>query len=966
MYRPLSGILLRAPLLPVGALARARRALGAHPLGATAVEMASASLARAKAGAARDRAIDRYARRAAFRATPSGLLAGVCMGTLGQTTDLATGTPVAHFAPSWARLDALARALLDDPAVRARVRLRTAPSALRGAATVHWLGPGEPFSEERAADLDQPLTAILDATIGWTPWPEVGAHATSDGLDGDADGGDDLLLVLIDDGLLQTDLAPPLVGPAPGERLRDRLSAIGRTDDAEALEAALAALREGDLARGRRALASLPGQAERDVQPVLVHRPRKTPRLERAAVERAARLVPLLVRLQEALAPPAAERFASGTFNDALDASTEIFGAGAFDLGALAAGDYGVEIAGEGEAPISTPAPALLALLVGAVATAGRQKKIEAALDPQALAMALADQVDTPLPATAELFLAPVPRRSGRPPGTGWLLGLHAPAGASFGRFAHALGAPLQEACADIAGAERRLRPHEARLDVAFAPSAALADLCTHPKVRARALALTRWTDAGDDLAPRDLELCADPADPRALSLRARDGGTAGTVATVVPSPLARVRSATAPAGVNRLLLGWSLQRQQAPWAFSPGPLADLDFIPRLLLDGFVIAPASWRLPPEIRSLGRAALTRWRRGARVPRFVQVGEGDQLYPVDLSAPGALADLADYQRVFEIWPPLDVTVDRDGRRIEVVVAVVDDAPPPTETSAVGRVPPPRQAPPLAGWRTFKLYGAQTRQDEILARAIAPAIRDGQRTHEIDAWFFQRYVDGPGRRPHLRLRVHGSGPALPFESRLLAALPPLRADGALTAVEIGEYYPERGRFAEAELPALHAIFQSDSETAAALIAFDVSDPTLLLVEAFDALASGMGLDLAQRHALARARRSAAELSTGPQDEDRLQADADFRRHGHALRAALSGTGAGAARSDTGAGAVLADHRARVAAAARGLPPAARTRLLPTLLHLCAVRLAGPDPDAERLAYTFWERTLEGLRKR
>jgi hypothetical protein len=33
--------------------------------------------------------------------------------------------------------------------------------------------------------------------------------------------------------------------------------------------------------------------------------------------------------------------------------------------------------------------------------------------------------------------------------------------------------------------------------------------------------------------------------------------------------------------------------------------------------------------------------------------------------------------------------------------------------------------------------------------------------------------------------------------------------------------------------------------------------------------------------------------------------------------------------------------------------------------LLHLSAVRLVGPDPDAERLGYTFWERTLEGLRK-
>ncbi len=972
MYVPLSRVLLRAPLLPVGVLARARRALAAHPLGAAAVEIASPALARAAAGASRERAMVRYARRAAFRPTPSGLLAGVCVGTLGRTTDLATGTPVAHLAPSWARLDALARALLDEPAVRERVRLRSAPSAVRGAATVHWVGSGDPMAETHTADLDDRLQAILDLTQRWAPWPEVRARARGDDADvgdGDGDGtdagrdadADELLLVLIDDGLLQTDLAPPLVGAAPGERLRDRLAAIGCTDGARLLETAIAALTDGDLARGRAALAALPGQSERDVHAVLVHRPRKVPRLERAAVERAARLVPLLVRLQEALTPPVAERFASRAIADALDASTEIFGAGAFDLAALAAGDYGVEL-GEAEKQVEDPAapanpsPALLALLVDAIANAARGRQMEAVLDADALSAALADHAVAPLPATAELFVAPMRRRPGGRPGAGWLLGLHAPAGASFGRFVHALGAPLEDACAEIVAAECRARPDQERIDVAFAPSAALADLCAHPQVRPRTLALTRWTGAEGDLAPRDLELVADPAAPTALALRTRGPG-----APIVPSPLARVRSTAAPAGMIRLLAGWSLHRQHAPWAFSPGPLADLAFIPRIVVDGFVIAPASWRLPRALRDGGgRTALLRWRREARVPRFVQVGEGDQLFPVDLSAPEARADLAGLAeggRIFEIWPPLDAVVDRDGRRIEAVVAVVDDAAPPgSETVGVGRVPPPREAPPLPGWRTFKLFGTPDRQDELLAEAVVPAIRQAQDAREIDAWFFLRYVDGPGRRPHLRLRVHGTPSAAAFEARLLAALAPAREDGAIATIEIGEYHAEHGRFTPADLPAVHTIFESDSEAAVALLADPDLDRVLLLARALDALASGMGLNLDERHAIAHARRQTAEAWTGVDDEARRQADADFRNHGRALRAALGGAPAGE---------VLARHRDRIATAARDLPADARARLLPTLLHLCAVRFAGPDPDAERLAYTLWERTLEGLRQ-
>jgi lantibiotic biosynthesis protein len=969
MYVPLSRVLLRAPLLPVRALARARRALLADPLGALAIELASPSLAASRPGPARERAIDRYARRAAFRSTPSGLLAGVCLGKLGPKTDLGTGTPAARFAPSWARLDALARAMLDEPDVRERVRLRRAPSALCGERTVQWVGPGDPFDDVRTAELDERLAGVLEATERWRPWPEVRTLVCGDGDPAAAGDADELLVLLVDDGLLQTDLAPALIGSAPGARLRERLAAIGRAGEAHTLGRALRALGGGDLPRGREILAALPGQSARDLQSVLVHRPARMPQLERAAVERAARLVPLLVGLQEALAPPAAERFASHHLADALEGATEIYGAGAFDLGALATGEYGVELdEGDDGPPAASPPPALLVLLNDAFADAARRRQVEIQIDPEALARALGDGPVPPLPPTAELFVVPTARRRGDAPGTGWLLGLHAPAGASFGRYLHALGAPLERACHEIAAAESRARPDRETLDVAFAPSSELADLCAHPRIRRRTLALTRWTDGGDELTLRDLELCADPGLPATLALRTRAEGT-----PVVPSPLSRVRSSTASAGAVRLLVGWSLQRQHAPWAFAPGPLADLAFIPRLVLDGFVIAPASWRLPPEVVAGGRGALARWRRAARVPRFVQMGQGDQLLAVDLAAPEALVDLgADAAgppgsgRIFEIWPPLASVVDSDGRRVEAVVAVVDHDPPAApDLRAHRRVPPPREAPPLPGWRTFKLFGASTRQDELLQGAVVPAIERAQAAREIDAWFFLRYLDGPGRRPHLRLRVHAVGPLHAFEDRLRAALGPARADGAVTTLEMGDYHPEWGRFAADELPALHEIFESDSAAVAALLAEPELEPAPRLARAFDALASGLGLPLEQRHALALERRRAAESSTDASDERRREADAEFRRFGHALRAALGDGTIGLAQGEhrDRATAVLAQHRAQVAAASRALLPAARLRLAPTLLHLCAVRWAGAAPDLERLAYTLWERTLEGL---
>src|SRR6185369_7283656 len=182
-------------------------------------------------------------------------------------------------------------------------------------------------------------------------------------------------------GLLHSDLTPPIVGAAAGPFMRARLDALGEPDAARALEHALDAFAAGDLARGAAGMASLPGSGDdAGVHAVLVHRPRRPPTLERAAVERAARLAPLLVRLQDALAPPAAERFAQPALADALDAITELHGGGAFDVAALATGDYGVELHGAGDDDIAHRGPdaAVVALVLDAIAEASRHGSAEA------------------------------------------------------------------------------------------------------------------------------------------------------------------------------------------------------------------------------------------------------------------------------------------------------------------------------------------------------------------------------------------------------------------------------------------------------------------------------------------------------------------------------------------------------------------------------------------------------------
>jgi lantibiotic biosynthesis protein len=1034
-FHLVSRFLLRAPLLPARASERAAEALREHPLGFAALALASpdlaAAFARGRPDARAAEALDRYGRRATFRPTPHGLLAGVAVGTLGARTALATEEMRAVVRPSWARLAALGRGLLDEPAVREGASLRVAPSLLAYAGEAVWLAFGADEQGEgltvHNAEIDGPLSAVLEAAEEGASWPTVRGAATrafaeagrrpegiTSGSSGEpafarrargepsegfapaamgsggepafalgAPGGgndddeiDEYLLVLVDQGLLCHDLVPPLVGPDPLAFMTERLAAPAAFSSAAA--AALATLSGwGDSPRStigqlRQSLEALPGTAA-DVPPLhgqLLHEPRRAT-LSRPAVARAAELAPLLFRLQEALAPPAAERGLNCALAERLRAVTEVFGVGAFDLAALAVGGYGTAVGAidEEAAPAAAPAAPLLDYLVGQIVEAARLGAEEMDLDAATL-----DELLPPgqPPPSFELLLTPCTPAPRQSPGEGWLLGLHAPAGASWGRFAHLAGAALAAALDELSAAEKAARPDERTIDVAFAPSPMLADLCTHPSVRPEALALLGWPEGGATaLRPLDLALVSDPAASDPLALRRSDGQP------VRPSPLHRVRSTNAPGGIYRLLAGWSLVRQHAPWALTWGALGSLPRLPRVRLGGFVVAPASWRIPPAPLLRGRG-LGRWRQNAGLPRTVQVGREDELLLVDLDAASARRDLAQqaaHGRLYEIWPPLERLADQGGRRVEAVVAVVttpeEGAPARAEPAReIATVPPPAERAPAPGWTTYKLFGAEERQDAVLLGAVGPLVVQARAAGEIDRWWFLRYVDGPGHRDHLRVRVRARTPAdgTAFSRRLAAALVPLRAAGDVVSLETAEHFPETGRYGGPDTAAdVEWLFELDSALVLRLLAAadeesEPPDGVELLVRSLDALTRGLGLDLSARRILAARRRAAQLAWVGAGPERRAALDAELRRRQRRLAAQLTGV------VDDPCSAALDAHATRVqalfAAADRplGAPPELLAAL-PAVLHVCAVRLLGDRPEEEAAAYFFWERTLEGL---
>jgi lantibiotic biosynthesis protein len=751
--RILPDLLLRAPRLADG-----------ETLDDLALELGTPSLAaglrRGDPGALAARA--RLERRARFRPTPHALYAGVALGRLGDTTALELGEPVAWLTVAYARLVRLGRALLEDPAIRRDVVLSPCPSLLRSGSRLLWLHGDEP----READVDELLARVLRGPARWATL----ARSVDE----------DVLFALIDDGLLVTDLVPPLVGPEPAAWMVKRLGPHGKP-----LAAALRLLGAQRITDARAALDALPGGGH-ELHSVLTFPAPVQATLSRTAVERAAALAPRLAALAAALTPPLAERDLDAIAP--ITALTDQRGAGAFPLAALALGDYGVRV--ESGPAAHAPDLAVVAALAARIVDAARAGREELALDD----LVVPERAPPP---TQELFLTPTRDPSGR----GWLLALHAPAGATWGRFAHALGRPMLAALRALAAAE----PDD-RVDVAYAPSDALADLTAHPPIRRAALGLT----TAASLTPAELALDADEL--------AVHGYSADGVA-LVPSPLARLRSTTAPPGVYRQLLAWSLERQHAPWGIVPAPLFALPWIPRLTLGGFVVSPQSWRVEP-----GDTAAT---LRARCPRFVQVGAEDELLPVDLDdpdeLPAALRGLTE-PRVYEIWPP--PTELPGSRRVEAVACVVRDVPP--------REPPPVVATaPDRAWRTLLLHAPPDRHDELLHGVVAPAVAD------VPGWFFVRYASG--ERHHLRVRVP-TAHAAAVEAALRHAFP---------ALETAPYFPEVGRYGgAAALGAAHQLFHRESR----LVLTADEDPLLFLIRLYDATAIGFGLSLAERRGLAQ----------------------------------------------------------------------------------------------------------------
>jgi len=432
--------------------------------------------------------------------------------------------------------------------------------------------------------------------------------------------------------------------------------------------------------------------------------------------------------------------------------------------------------------------------------------------------------------------------------------------------------------------------------------------------------------------------------------------------------------------GIYRFLCFLQKQRT-AGWTW--GPFESLPALPRVVSGRAILAPRRWALSmiekERFRSLSGTALADYAREIReqhrIPRFVEVADGDNTLPIDfeslpsLSAAAGLLANPKHKIIEQFWNHEEgLCVDSpDGKFVnEFVVPFVrshrDERP--VHAEVRHRSMP---AVPGSGCLYLKLYCGPASQDLVLRRLRA----------QIEGlscpWFFIRYRDPEA---HLRIRLFGTAEQCTTWLRAMStSVRTLIDERAVWRMAVDTYEPEFERYGGAQGVALaERIFQLDSEWALRfLVASDGRDDEKRWIAAgliTDAYLRAFDLPLSSRLEFARRMGDSLANEFSETAASRRQINLQFRRYGSRLGLDR----ASASQEDTELRATIADFVLGISGIAKLVRELAAQDGYPTLealvssyIHMSINRLARNRARAqEYVIYRFLERCYRAQMER
>ncbi|MEV5282862.1 lantibiotic dehydratase [Streptomyces sp. NPDC052811] len=1010
LYTPLGWALVRAPILPTGTDTICTSPdedslLPGDPLVRMAVETASPDLA---AALTRTRPNDqdarrirgkllRYLLRMSARPTPYGLFAGVGLVDWGSPTDLELrpGPPRTRTRPDmqWL-LDFVAR-LEQDPDVQPWLRFVSNPAVIvRGGRAFLRNGAASEVTLRATAPVRR-LLEVARTPVRYTKLTEeLGAcsAATDEKVRG-------LIDELLRQGILYSDLRPPLTGSDPASYVRDRLASIPTcTAAAERLTQLSAMMRAWDalpfaerptrwrhLVHELRSLHPAAGIASAHLLQTDMALPLSNTQVHAEVGVEAARAGELLLRMSpHPFGPPHLADYRHA-FEQRYGVNRQV------PLLELLDPDFGL-----GPPPsdhIDPPFPQRDETLRKLAVDANRNQHLVVELsdeDLQRLETWPPRTHTAPLSMDISVFVASSSPAAIDAGDFQIVVGPNAgasAAGRNLGRFADLLGPGAIAALKGVAAAEDGLDPQLVRAEVVYTPhTTRLANVVIRPAVRTQEIVFATHPGVDDDhVVPVDELLVGVHAGRFTVSRPDRSDEQLVGMQGHMLSPM------LAPAAV-RFLLDVARDGRCELSPFDWGMARSFPFLPRLQYGRIVLALAQWRIDPAATDLPvdhsndfPSAFESWRQHWRLPRHVYLTEGDNRLLLDTDDSEHVELLREELRktrkgqsavLQEALPgPTHAWLPgpEGGHLTEFIVPLALRHPPspaslphPECLGAPQVAQTARVRLPGSEWLYLKLYGAQPFQDELIAGPLRSFAEFAVNSRLCDGWYFLRYAER--EKSHLRIRFHGDAATIlgTLMRHVCAWATELVADGMCTAFAFDTYEREVERYGgEHGIRAAESIFTADSPVVAEMLRLSCEgklpfDMTTLAVLTLDDLLTSLGMNEDERTGVYR---DAAD----PRRHD----GQEYRSRARELRQLL---GRPSTLSDSGRGQALAAlldvRRSALAFPAalltclehEGLLHRPRSELCLSYLHLHANRL-GMNRSNEQLALGLLRRTREGL---
>jgi thiopeptide-type bacteriocin biosynthesis protein len=385
-----------------------------------------------------------------------------------------------------------------------------------------------------------------------------------------------------------------------------------------------------------------------------------------------------------------------------------------------------------------------------------------------------------------------------------------------------------------------------------------------------------------------------------------------------------------------------------------------LPFLPRVRYRRTILSPARWLLaaadlpdPNATWQTWTDHMDAWRRRFRVPAAVYLGADDRRIRLDLDEPAhqylLRADLKTTgHATLREAPDSSAFGWLSGRAHEIVIPLAaNDKPVPQRAWPTRTID--RQhghLPAVSDWLYVKIYCHPARHIAILTKHLPTLMSTWDRPLE---WWFLPYHDP---EPHLRLRIRlRNGEQFGQAAvRIGAWASDLRQRGLIRHVQWDNYFPETGRFGDhTAMAAAESVFAADSGAAIVQLAGTVlrGGPhlhALIAASMVDLAISFAGSIDDGMHWLVEHARTPAMPAPARHVHDQAIRLADPHDDWGAVRE-LPG-GQHIANAWQRRRAALATYRSSLTDTGDSVPA-----ILPDLLHLHHVRMAGVSLDTERL---------------